>query len=315
LKAKAQKQKSDERTSRDQQRVLLITDEVRVPYQALLESRGMEVVGVSGGAAALISLRRYRPHLVIASTAIEGISPQELARMLGHTQDGVPLIFVGAESSTLERKHAAMSAGAFDYFQLPAEAELLVLRANQLVRLRQIMDRLRAEADLDHLTGLANRRRFRIALAREVERWRRYSVPCALLLLDIDHMKAINDKFGHPAGDIVIRQVATTLAQVSRDNDTAARLGGEEFALLLAGIDNAKAELAARRLLGILVEQPIEGVGRIGVSIGVAACPAHANSERTLYAASDKALYVAKNEGRSRVAVAGLLQEKLPGVQ
>ena len=314
MKAKAQKEKSNEMASRDSPRVLLITDDPHVSLRASLESAGLAVVGVCAGAAALISLQRSRPQLVIASTATKGISTQELARTLGQSQDGVPLILVGAEASVLERRQAALSAGAFDYFQIPGEFELLALRAAQLIKLRQTMDRLRAEADLDHLTGLANRRRFRVALAREVERWRRYGVPCALLLLDIDYMKAINDKYGHPAGDVVIREIAGTLAKVSRNNDTAARLGGEEFALLFAGIDDTKAELAAKRLLTILAEQHIEGVGNISVSIGVAACPAHADSERALYAASDRALYIAKNEGRKRVAVAPLRQEKLPGI-
>jgi diguanylate cyclase (GGDEF)-like protein len=126
-------------------------------------------------------------------------------------------------------------------------------------------------------------------------------------------MKAINDKYGHPFGDVVIRSIANTLARVSRDNDSAARLGGEEFALLFAGIDATKAKLAASRLLGILNEQLVEGV-KVTVSIGLAACPEHANSERTLYAASDRALYVAKNNGRNQVAVAELMQKKLPGV-
>jgi diguanylate cyclase (GGDEF)-like protein len=127
-------------------------------------------------------------------------------------------------------------------------------------------------------------------------------------------MKSINDTYGHPSGDVVIREIAETLSKVSRDNDTAARLGGEEFALLFAGIGAKKAELAARRLLEILAEQDIEGVGNVTVSIGVAACPEHANSERTLYSASDGALYVAKNGGRNRVAVAPLIQGTLPGV-
>jgi diguanylate cyclase (GGDEF)-like protein len=197
-----------------------------------------------------------------------------------------------------------MSAGAFDYFQLPAEVDLLILKALRLSALHQTMDRLRGEADLDHLTGLANRRRFRVALTREVERWRRYGAPCELLMLDIDHLKSINDTLGHPAGDLVIRAIAGTLIEASRDNDTAARLGGEEFSLLLAGTDDTKAALAANRLRAILAEQPVEGVGNITVSIGVAACPVHANSERTLYAASDQALYVAKNKGRNRIAVA-----------
>ena len=303
---------SDKRSRNAQHRVLLITEDESGVSRTLLEAAGLNVVAASPGAAALVSLHRFRPQLVIVSSAISGLSISSLARQLAQTEDSLHLIVVGNESSTAKRRHAAISAGAFDYFQLPEEIELLVVRAQQLTHLRASIDRLRAEADIDHLTGLANRRRFRAALTREVERWRRYGAPCALLLLDIDHMKAINDTYGHPSGDVVIRQVANTLAQVSRDTDTAARLGGEEFALLLAGIDGAKAELAAKRLLAILSEQSIEEVGPVTVSIGLAACPAHANSERTLYAASDAALYVAKNEGRNRVAVASLLQPNLP---
>ncbi|MGH9966398.1 MAG: diguanylate cyclase [Pyrinomonadaceae bacterium] len=314
MKAKAQKEKSVDASSRNRGRVLLIAEEEDAIDLEPLIAAGLEVVGVCAGAAALISLRRTRPHLVIASVSAKRMSTGELARMLSQVQDGVPLILVGSEAASLKRRHAAMSAGAFDYFQLPAEAGLLGLRAAKLVALRQTMDKLRAEADLDHLTGLANRRRFRVALAREVERWRRYGVPCALLLLDIDHMKQINDRFGHPAGDTVIRHIANTLAAVSRDSDTAARVGGEEFALLLSSISEKKAAAAAERLRAVLAERIVAEVGRISVSIGVAACPAHANSERGLYSASDRALYVAKNEGRNRVAIAPLIQENLPGV-
>jgi diguanylate cyclase (GGDEF)-like protein len=314
VKAKAKKKQSVERFSREQRRVLLITDQPDASFLSSLDSAGLKVVGVCAGAAAPISLRRSRPQLVIASITINGLSIHELARILSQSQDGVPLILVGAEAATMKRRQDAMLAGASDYFQIPAEIELLALRARQLVTVRQTMDQLRGEADLDHLTGLANRRRFRVALSREVERWRRYGVPCALLLLDIDHMKSINDTYGHPSGDVVIREIAETLSRVSRDNDTAARLGGEEFALLFAGIGAKKAELAARRLLEFLAEQDIEGVGNVTVSIGVAACPEHADSERTLYAASDGALYVAKNGGRNRVAVAPLMQGTLPGV-
>ena len=191
---------------------------------------------------------------------------------------------------------------------------MLIERIQQLISLRQKIDNLRADADLDHLTGLSNRRRFRVALQRELERWRRYGVPCALLLIDIDHMKKINDKFGHPAGDAVIRQVAQTLKDVSRDNDSAARLGGEEFALLLAGINAEKAAVAADRLRDALRRRPVDDVGTVTVSVGVAACPDNAHTERALYSAGDSALYVAKNAGRNRVAVAPLLQENLPGV-
>ncbi|HEX3280961.1 MAG TPA: GGDEF domain-containing response regulator [Pyrinomonadaceae bacterium] len=304
MKAKSQIDKWRQSRARDQGRVLLITDQPLLQFPASLEDAGIHVAGSCSAIAAPILLRRARPQLVIANVPFKGMSIQELARMLAQSQDFIPLILAGEEASSLELRRAAMSAGAFDYFQLPSEAELLVLSATQLIKLHQTMDRLRGEADLDHLTGLANRRRFRVALSREVERWRRYGAPCALLLIDIDHLKKINDTHGHPAGDLVIRRIAETLIRVSRDNDTAARLGGEEFALLLAGIDEEKAALAANRLRAVLAEETIENVGNITVSIGVAACPAHANSERTLYAASDEALYVAKNSGRNRVAVA-----------
>lgn len=299
---------------RSRGRVLIIDDDDQAQFVESVVLRGIDVVGVSNGAAAMVSLQRTRPHLVIANILTRGLRVKELARMLSQSDDGIPLVLTGSEPATVATRRAALAEGAFDYFALPSEVELLIERTHQLVLLRQKIDRLRADADLDSLTGLANRRRFRIALAREVERWRRYRVPCALLMLDIDHLKSINDKFGHPAGDLVIRQIAQTLKEVSRDNDTAARLGGEEFALLLAGVDLERAVAAAARLRSALSGKRVEGVGTVTVSIGVAGCPENATSERMLYSASDGALYMSKNAGRDRVSVAPPLQEKLPGV-
>ena len=294
--------------SRDQGRILLITDDAATAvYGASLEGAGFAVVGVSGGAAALVSLRRTRPHLVLADVNLKGIGAEELARMLAQSQENVPLLLIGHTASTVIRREAAMTAGAFDYFCLPQELSLLVSRAAQLVAIKQTMDRLRAEADRDYLTGLMNRRRFRTALGQEVERWRRYNLPCALVLVDIDFMKRVNDTHGHSAGDRVIRHTASALVELSRDNDTSARLGGEEFALLLAGADDAQAYAAAERLRHVVSDTPVEGVGIVTVSLGVASCPAHAINERALYAASDAALYRAKDEGRDCTVIAPLI--------
>jgi diguanylate cyclase (GGDEF)-like protein len=317
MSAPARATTSIERTGRrDQGRILIVADDPSgTTYTPALESAGFAVVGVAGGLAALVALRRTRPHVVIADTGLKGISVDELARMLAQAQDGVPLVLVGAAEASPARLGAALGAGAFDYVQMPAHPELLLARAAQLVGLRQTMERLRAEADRDYLTGLLNRRRFRAALGQEVERWRRYRVPCALLLVDIDHLKLINDAHGHSAGDVVIRHIASSLTQLSRDNDTAARLGGEEFALLLAGTDDVKALAAAERVRHVVSAGPLEGIGTVTVSLGLAACPAHATSERSLYAASDAALYNAKHEGRDRTAVAALvspIQADLP---
>src|SRR6266508_4755184 len=134
---KPEKAKSEQTGSRDRGRVLLITDQPLAVHLRALESTGLEIVGVSGTAAALVTLQRSRPHVVIASINARGISTHELARMLAQTQDGVPLIFVGVDSSTPERRLAALAAGAFDYLQIPSELELLRSRAIQLVALRQ----------------------------------------------------------------------------------------------------------------------------------------------------------------------------------
>ena len=294
-----------QKPGRDQGRVLLVTDDASPALgREPLERAGFAVVGVSGGAAAIVALRRTRPHVVVAVAHLQGITAEELARTLAHSHERVPLLFVGPEPSAAARRLTAMGAGAFDYFQLPAETPLLVARTGQLVETGLIIDRLRAQADRDYLTGLANRRRFRSALGQELERWRRYKVPCALLIADIDFLKKINDAHGHPAGDTVIRHVAATLKEHSRDNDTASRLGGEEFALLLAGATEDSAVAASERLRESVRAHSLETVGTVTVSVGVASCPAQADTERTLYAAADAALYRAKSEGRDRALLA-----------
>lgn len=309
MSATARSTPSDGRQERDRGRVLLVTDgPFGAAYTPVLESAGFTVAGVAGGAAALVSLRRTRPHIVIVDLNLRGIGADDLVHSLARAQDNVAVLLIGEQAPTAARRGEAIALGAFDYFQTPEELPLLIARTRQLVDLKLTMDRLRAEADRDYLTGLANRRRFRTALGKEVERWRRYSVPCSLLLVDIDFMKKINDTYGHSAGDCVIRHVASALVELSRDNDTAARLGGEEFALLLAGADDVRAAAAAERLRQVVNSSPVDGVGTVTVSLGMAACPAHAVSERTLYGASDAALYKAKEAGRNRTAVAELMK-------
>ena len=291
--------------TREQGRVLLVADDPAVGTHArALEESGLVVAGVAGGVKALVALQRTRPHVVVADANVRGIAAAEFARMLSDAQDAIPVVLVGGERASVERRAEAMAAGASDYFQLPAELPLLIAKTNYLVEHKLTVERLQAEADRDYLTGLANRRRFRKALGQEVERWRRYQTPCALLLLDVDHLKRINDTYGHPAGDRVIRFVAAALSELSRDNDTAARLGGEEFALLLAGVGSEKAVAAAERLRRAVCANPLEEVGAVTISVGVAACPSNAINERELFAASDTALYRAKREGRNLVVLA-----------
>jgi diguanylate cyclase (GGDEF)-like protein len=286
-------------------RVLLVVNKQKLnTYGPMLEASGFTVLSALGGAAALIALRQKRPQSIIVDVDLKGISADELSKLLSQVKDGTQFILIGDDPATLARRNTAFTTGAFDYFQLPDEYTLLISRLTQLVKLKHTFDRLRSEADRDFLTGLANRRRFRAALGHELERWRRYKVSCALLIADLDYLKQINDKFGHPAGDKAIQRVAETLAGLTRENDTSARLGGEEFALLLASTDSQKAFTVAERLRTIVAATPVEDAGTVTVSLGIAACPEHAATERELYAIADAALYNAKRAGRNRTVIA-----------
>jgi two-component system cell cycle response regulator len=157
-------------------------------------------------------------------------------------------------------------------------------------------------ATIDGLTGLANRRAFEEILAREVARSHRTGDPVTLLLLDVDHFKQVNDTYGHPMGDEVLRHVGRVLAALQRGTDVAARYGGEEFAVVLPGCSPEGAMIVAERLRG-----GIAGEGcplPLTVSAGCATLPVTASDGATLVKAADAALYKAKLGGRDRTVCA-----------
>jgi diguanylate cyclase (GGDEF)-like protein len=156
-------------------------------------------------------------------------------------------------------------------------------------------------ASTDELTRLANRRRFTESLRMEMARMRRSEAPLSLIMADADHLKAINDAHGHPAGDAAIRHVAEAIRKGGRETDMAARLGGEEFALLLPGTDAVGAVKAAERIRKALASTTIPNVGTVTVSMGVATAPEDAAAEEELVRVADARLYAAKARGRNQV--------------
>ena len=184
--------------------------------------------------------------------------------------------------------------------------EYLAVQAAASIENVLLHERAEHQAVTDGLTGLANRRYFEERLASEVERTRRFPAPLGLMMLDIDHFKRVNDRFGHQAGDDVLRVVADALALGARDIDTPARYGGEELAVLLPGADVAGAMIAAERVR-IAIESLDTGVRdehgapvRVTVSLGVAALGEGPTDGQELVAAADAALYRAKRAGRNR---------------
>lgn len=168
------------------------------------------------------------------------------------------------------------------------------------------------QAITDELTGLSNRRRFQDTLTAEVERAKRFDQQLGLVLLDIDDFKAVNDTYGHQQGDIVLREVARVLRDVSREIDEPARYGGEELAVVLPGTDLTGAYNLAERVregiealrMPILGDESAEPL-RVTASFGVSALPGSGDDVRSLIAAADGALYEAKHAGKNRTMRAG----------
>jgi diguanylate cyclase (GGDEF)-like protein len=160
-----------------------------------------------------------------------------------------------------------------------------------------LLEEIRRMADTDGLTGLSNRRSFEQALEREIARAGRTGEQLALVLLDIDHFKELNDRHGHQMGDRVLRATGAALASASRDFDTPARYGGEEFVVLLPGCGTGEAVAAAERLRAAMAS--VHGDTRITASAGVATLPANAADAAGLVRAADQALYESKRRGRN----------------
>lgn len=185
---------------------------------------------------------------------------------------------------------------------LPAGGRMLTYSdITDIVRHAEVLEQL---ATTDGMTGIYNRRHFMTLADREWSRSRRYGRPLSFLMIDIDFFKSINDRFGHEVGDQMIVHLTTLATACKRDSDVLARIGGEEFALLLPETDLAQAQLVAERLRRDVVENPFTASSdqiSTTISIGVAMGTGTMTGISDLMKVADKALYDAKSSGRNRV--------------
>jgi diguanylate cyclase (GGDEF)-like protein len=168
--------------------------------------------------------------------------------------------------------------------------------------------KLQEYANLDGLTGIANRRFFEARLRDEYTRWQRYGGDLSMLLFDLDHFKKINDQFGHVVGDTVLRVMAQRVGEAVRAQDTFGRFGGEEFALLLPCTELGEAMVVAEKIRATIGDTPVEAEGvRVPVtaSVGGAAARVGVTAYEVLINEADAALYSAKRQGRNRSVAFG----------
>jgi diguanylate cyclase (GGDEF)-like protein len=271
-----------------------------------------EVVPAYDGDEALAAAAREKIDLVLLDVMMPRISGFEVCRRLkaSDATTFTPVVLVTVRDDT-QSKLEGFAAGADDYITKPFDIEELSARVRGLLRIKGLQDELRAANErlaemsvTDGLTGLYNHRHLLELLAVEVNRAQRYHRPLAVIMLDVDHFKEVNDTHGHLFGDFVLRGLADIFRRAVRAGDVVGRYGGEEFAIVVT--DTSGATLLAERIRQNVEKADFEFEGRranVRISAGVCQAMSGAIDDgQELLRLADEALYCAKQAGRNRVA-------------
>lgn len=287
--------------------ILLVDDDPAILrlLRYWLELAGYEVITAQDGNEAKAAIETRCPQVIITDWEMPDVDGPELCRWVRSQSlpHYVYVLFLTVRSG-LEDLVRGLEAGADDFLKKPIDKDELLARLRSARRVLDLEQQLSALAHCDSLSGLPSRRSFFEALGREWSRSQRYHFPLSCVMVDIDFFKRINDLYGHPAGDEVIRRVGQALAEGCRTSDIVSRYGGEEFCLLLPETTEENAALWANRMRQRLAELVIEINGKplqITASFGVAQRMADTTSPEQLVDMADQALIVAKRSGRDRV--------------
>jgi len=297
-------------------RILVAEDDpmFRRLLEGWLKQWGHDVTVANNGAVAWAILQREQPpDLLILDWMMPGIDGLELCRRIrADRRSAYRYILLITAKDARQDLVSGFEAGADDYLTKPFDRDELRARLRVGERILKLQDdlirardRLQFQATHDALTGLLNRGAILETFSREQERSRRTRVPMAVLMLDLDHFKRINDTLGHLAGDAVLKETATRLTHAVRSYDSVGRYGGEEFLVVLPGCDSNQALRIAERIRCAIAQRPIdthEAQLEFTVSIGLTLASSEHSANEVL-AIADAALYQAKNSGRDRTII------------
>jgi len=305
----------------------------RTASSRILAEAGIEVVGHAGSAEEALQVARLtQPTVVVVEVGLAG-SQDLVEKLRSSTETRLEvvastgfgdvdrigrMVLSGASAFVIKGKPSdligAVRSVSVGSGLLSAEASAPVLReVRQLYerertrneRLEEAVHRLQTLSVTDPLTGLKNHGFFFDRLGEELERARRYDRPLSVVIADIDDFKAINDTYGHAAGDRVLRALGEAFRSRLREVDIACRIGGEEFGFALPETDESGAVQVAERLLASAGHLDVPEAGFVTLSIGISVFPAHADNQEELVESADMALYQAKHEGKNCVRIAG----------
>ena len=287
-------------------RVMIVDDSVALTayHTAVLEQAGMTVKAVNNPFNVIESLLEFAPDLILIDLYMPECNGTDLAKVIRQLDAfvSIPIVFLSAEND-LDKQLFAMGLGGDDFLTKPIQPPHLISSVTSRIR-RSLM--LRSFMVRDSLTGLLNHTAIKDQLDGEVAWAIREKKPLSFAMVDIDHFKLVNDSYGHPVGDRVIKSLSRLLKQRLRTSDLVGRYGGEEFAVVLVNADGPTAmkvldtirdDFSQLRHLAEGKEFPVT------FSCGIADA-AHFPDATKLSAAADKALYKAKHAGRNRVMLA-----------
>jgi diguanylate cyclase (GGDEF)-like protein len=285
--------------------------QLRILSQAVMDA-GYEVHTAHSADEALSLMALIPIDIFITGIEVGTTSGLEACWKLKSDPDTETVYTIIVTASGQEKRlEESLDAGADDFIRKPVNMTELRARLRAASRLVRMQKQFRHMAETDALTGAANRRAFMHYLDAQAGRAQRQAVPVAVVMVDLDHFKRINDTYGHAAGDVVLVQTVRTIQACLRERDMLGRLGGEEFAVVLPGATAPAAMDAAERLRQAVAALDIRADNgeRIPVtaSLGVASTDLSGQLEtaESLLQSADEALYAAKEGGRDRVVCAG----------
>lgn len=281
----------------------------RFGLDTVLREWGYQTVIVNDGQAALAALRAPQaPMLAVIDWLMPKLNGIDVCRQLRAEEENryTYLIILTSKNDSIDVV-SALHAGADDFVTKPFDLAELKERLGAGLRIVELQEKLRDLASHDALTGLLNRRLIGEMLQHEVERTQRDGKPIAVMMIDLDHFKRVNDSHGHQAGDEVLREAARRIKSVLRTVDFIGRYGGEEFLAVLPGCNPDFALEVAERMRATIASHPVFAMNislNVTASIGVAVViPDNQISAEELLREADVALYRAKATGRNRVAM------------
>ncbi|MDQ6992525.1 MAG: diguanylate cyclase [Mariprofundus sp.] len=288
-------------------RIMVVDDSVeQTTYiETILQQAGMHTHAVNNPLSLLDQLSEGTPDLILMDLYMQGCTGLELSQVIRQMDEyvNIPIVFLSKEMD-LEKQMHALSSGGDDFLAKIVQPWHLVSALSNRVRRSRMVRKL---AETDGLTGLLNHTKSKERLEAELARAKRENNTLSFAMIDVDLFKKVNDQYGHPAGDRVLKSLANLCTQSVRQYDSVGRYGGEEFVLILPNTDatEAKQIMDKLRISFRNINHVSEGqIFQVSFSCGVASYP-YFDSATQLAGEADKALYIAKECDRNNVVIAG----------